>query len=151
MSLYGLSWDDVSTQDGKDREVTICGANYSVRSLLGELGKQQEKFYGKQFMPERALASIKNANAPLFVFPSCRMNQGNTYINNGGIVVEVRRPGFESYYDFDHYDKSLITLSICNYDNTTKWRYTLTEEVIRTFDDLQKGEFDDLRKGKIVT
>lgn len=115
MKLYGLSWEDVSTQEGKAREVMVCGEIFTVRQLLGDLGNMLEAFYGDQFMPERALALTKlRPDAPFYIFPSCRKNQGLTYRREGGFVVEVARPGHQPVNDFDHYDRSLVNMCIFN-------------------------------------
>ena len=133
MALYGLSWSDVNTQQGKAGLVTVCGKEYTVRQLLGDLGKRQELEHGAQFMPERAIASIAHASDSFYIFPSCRMNQGLTYLNAGGIVVEVTRPGAVPYYEFDKYDSSLVTFTIANDDTSDEWRKVLESRVAAQF------------------
>lgn len=131
MDLYGLSWEDVSTQEGKAREIEVCGKTYQVRHLLGDLGNMLEGFYSQQFMPERAIASITQT-APFYVFPSCRKTQGLTYRQHGGLVIEVYRPGYEPVNDFDHWDQSLCTHIAAN-DTTLE---ALEQRVIAFFDEI---------------
>lgn len=133
MKLYNLTWDDVATQEGKNKTRMIGGRLFTHRQLLGDLGALLEQFYGEQFMPERALESIAGQVAPAFVFPSCRKTQGITYNNAGGVVVEVVRPGFEPINDFDFYDKSLVKYHIFN-DVSSNWMQNLVEQVAAIFD-----------------
>lgn len=138
MKLYGLSHSDVFTQEGKARKIEVCGREFTVRQLLGDLGNLLEGFYGDQFMPERALARIAALRAAdptqRFVFPSVRKNQGLSYRQNGGIVVEVKRPGFEPVNDFDHYDKSLVDYTIVNDGGPDDWKERLEGRVKHLFD-----------------
>jgi hypothetical protein len=129
MELYGLSWCDVSTQEGKASKLEVCGKTFTVRQLLGDMGNLLEGFYGQQFMPERALAQVDDT-VPLYVFPSCRKTQGITYLKHGGIVVEITRPGHVPVNDFDHYDQSLVTYTLVNDGDLA----TLEERVTALFD-----------------
>jgi hypothetical protein len=66
-------------------------------------------------MPERVLADVlANDPAPFFVFPSVRMDQGITYRQHGGLVLEVTRPGYVPVNDFDHYDRDLVHFTVAN-------------------------------------
>lgn len=135
MALYGLSHDDVYTQAGKAREIQVCGKTFTVRQLLGDLGNLLEGFYGEQFMPERAISQIEhNPRIPFYIFSSVRKTQGLTYLKHGGIVVEVKRPGFEPVHDFDHYDKSLVGYTIDNDGGPDDWKERLEGRVISLFD-----------------
>lgn len=136
MSLYGLSWEDVSTQEGKRRITTICGVEHENRALLGHLGNLLEGFYGDQVIPEMALRAALAEQAlnfyqpPALSFGSVRKNQGLTYKKHGGIVVEIVRDGTAPRYDFDHYDRSLVDVTIINNFATVG---ELETEVVRTF------------------
>lgn len=114
-ALYGLSHEDVYTQEGKTRTKLVGGREFSHRQLLGDLGSLLEGFYGQQFMPERAIESILwPKTAPFFLFPSCRKTQGITYLERGGVVVELTRPGYVAVNDFDKYDHSRVTFTLTN-------------------------------------
>lgn len=116
--LFGGTWACYNTQEGKARSKVICGKSYTNRQLLGQLGNLLEGHFGDQFMPEYAMqvaARIdENRPPPFFVFPSVRKNQGITYRNHGGLVIEITRPGHVPINDFDHYDQSLVTHTIVN-------------------------------------
>lgn len=121
LALYGGFKDDFYTQAGKARTREVCGRSFSNRQLLGDLGNLLERYYGDQFMPERAIETARGFLAvgsfqrtPFFVFPSCRKNQGLTYLRHGGVVVEVVRPGYVPVNDFDHYDLALVTHKLLN-------------------------------------
>jgi hypothetical protein len=116
-ALYGLELEDVTTQAGKARIVRVCGKDYTVRQLLGELGNLLEARYGDQVIPELTLKRLHARGphgAPFYVFPSVRKNQGLTYIDNGGVVIEVDRPGHVPVNDFDRYERDLIEDTVFN-------------------------------------
>lgn len=118
--LFGASWQDVNTQEGKRSTRTVCGVDYTHRALLGDLGTMLEDKYGEQFIPERTIARLEAQPAretvklPFHVFASVRKTQGITYHKNGGIVLEVLRPGTRAVYDFDRYDRDLVDHSLLN-------------------------------------
>lgn len=113
--LYGLNDNDVYTQEGKHGFVDICGKSFQVRDLLGELGNMMEDTYGEFFMPEAAVREANKYGYPTFSFGSVRKTQGHFYKQQGGIVIEVIRPGVpESPYDFDKYDQNIIDHQIHN-------------------------------------
>lgn len=128
MALYGLTRAQVTTQEGKKETVTVCGKEFTVRQLLGDLGKLMESKHGSQFMPERAIASTVGLDdVPFFAFPSVRMDQGLTYLKNGGIVIEVVRDGTKPVYDFDHYDLSLVNFRLVNNGSKNDLRHQLDD------------------------
>lgn len=136
MALYDLTEEQVWTQTGKASRVTVCGQEFTVRQLLGDLGKMLEKKHGAQFIPEQAVNGLltKPLTEPFYVFSSVRMNQGLTYIKNNGIVVEITRPGCEPQHDFDYYDKSLVSYTIVNDDASSDWSQALEHKVAAVFD-----------------
>lgn len=111
MEAYGLSWQDVSSQEGKAREIEVNGKLFTVRVLLGEMGRYLERLHGEHIMPWMAMrrALREHASAPALIFPSCRMGQGHAYRNAGGRVIEVRRSGFEAVNFFDCYEQSAVS------------------------------------------
>lgn len=116
--LFGGPLTDYTTQEGKANTKTICGRTLTNRELLGELGNKLEEWFGDQIMPELALNHLQKngigCHPQALIFPSVRKTQGKTYIEHGGFVVEVSRPGCEPVHDFDHYDKSLVMYNIDN-------------------------------------
>lgn len=120
-ALYGLTDWHVSTQEGKASEVEVMGEKWVVRKLLGELGKVLEAYHGADFIPDQAIKRClrpyggTTVASPIMSFGSVRRNQGRVYHRYGGVVVEVRRNGFDKApNDFDEYDHSLVNVSITN-------------------------------------
>lgn len=95
MRLFGLSHDDVYTQTGKKRLVTVCGKEMTVRQALGYLGDALEEKFGEQVIPMAALLNIEANGDPeaAYSFGSVRKGQGWTFRDRDGVVVEVQRPG----------------------------------------------------------
>lgn len=121
--LFGFTEQQVTTQEGKKEKVTICGKEYEVRKVLGEVGNLLEGYFGDQVIPECTVKALEEqwAEHPhnenlTFSFGSVRKNQGNTYhANRKGVVVEIKRPGVEwSGNDFDLYDQSLVDCTFVN-------------------------------------
>lgn len=102
MKQYGLTYDQVYSQEGKLERIEILGRTWQVRELLGELGNRFEEMHGDwatPWMAVRALAA--NDNGP-FVDASCRKTQGNFYKSLGGVVIGIRNPlAPPSEYAFD--------------------------------------------------
>jgi hypothetical protein len=121
MDIFGLSWEQVSTQEGKASHTTICDHPFQVRDLLGSLGNMLEDKFGSQILPEAALKyALAEHPGKKYVYASVRKNQARTFKEAGGICIEVKRPGCEwSGYDFDLYDQSLVDFTINN-DGTIK-------------------------------
>lgn len=61
--LYGLTWEQVSTQEGKKEEVEIMGRKWIVRDLLGGLGVMLRQMHGENFMSERTVADARAQRA----------------------------------------------------------------------------------------
>ena len=51
VNKLGLSWDDVTTQEGKKRHTEILGKDWEHRILLGDFGKVLEDMFGEHIMP----------------------------------------------------------------------------------------------------
>ncbi len=117
-ALYGLSEDDVTTQEGKRRKITLCGQEYEVRDLLGTLGNRLEETYGQQILPELAIAAAERewggSSVEHFSFGSVRKIQGHTYRKHGGLLIEVVREGTYPRFDFDRYDRGAAHYQLVN-------------------------------------
>lgn len=128
MERYGLSWEDVSTQEGKKRviERPDYGDLVTIRQAIGDLGKEYEKEHGPNYWIERAIASI-DGSSPVS-FGSVRMGQAHAIRAAGGIVLAIcdpRRPA--SQHDFDQFDPAGVDHWIDN-----DWGlWTLEQRVVR--------------------
>lgn len=176
--LYSLSENDVTTQEGKNKETpipydrfenedvlrltgqvlfglteieaetkigqkTILGKTYEIkdlydnmqsmviefhktspevmknRKILGQFGLLFENYYGHLFFPEiaiqKAYKMYENEEMPTISFGSVRADQGKIYQQHNGLVVEIKRPGYDvAHNDFDQYNKSIIDITINN-------------------------------------
>lgn len=113
--LYGLTREQVSTQEGKKEEVEIMGRKWIVRDLLGGLGIMLRQMHGEDFMSERTVADARAAGVtgPL-ILGSMRRDSAGYFRRNGGICVEVVRDGCEVENDYDRYEKSLVDIVLLN-------------------------------------
>ncbi len=128
MDLTGLTPDDVYSQEGKLRHVTVFGKKWQVRQLLGEYGNLVEALLGDEAIPEIAIRSVLRQNVTPsgqfwgdnkspngYSFGSVRRQQGAAYKRAGGVVVEVLSGLKEaSEWEFDSYDRSLVDFTIHN-------------------------------------
>jgi len=113
VNKLGLTWDDVQTQEGKQRVTEILGKEWQHRILLGELGNRLEEMFGDHIMPFIATRNLyPNAR---YSFGSVRKNQGHFFRANGGIIIEIVNPlAPPSGNAFDLYDTSAITRTVIN-------------------------------------
>lgn len=120
MDLFGLTWFDVSTQEGKAGHKMINGKKWQVRQILGEYGSALESVFGEETVPAHAVRTAKailDAKPELrgMSFGSVRRNQGKVYREAGGVVVEIVRPGVAlSGNVWDKYNKSYVTHTFVN-------------------------------------
>ena len=115
MRRFGLTWEQVSTQDGKAEQCFAFGRNMEVREALGLIGKSKEE-ENIDFWAEAAVRMIRDEGITEPVsFGSVRRQGGHVYRAAGGIVLEIRDPRKpDSPYDFDQYDPRAITHTITN-------------------------------------
>ena len=117
MNNLGLTWDTVSTQEGKAQPITVCGKEITVRQFLGRVGNALEAEFGDQIIPEITLKRLmaRDGFSGTYSFGSVRKTQGLTYRKAGGVIIEVRRPGVgPSGNDFDKFDRRLVDHVIRN-------------------------------------
>lgn len=114
MRRFGLTWEQVSTQNGKLEKCFAFGREMEVREALGLIGKEHES--NPLHWAEIALETLRvEGNDEPVSFGSVRRTQGLAYKKVGGIVVEIvdpRKP--ESPYDFDQYDRSIVDFTVVN-------------------------------------
>lgn len=116
---FGLTWEDVSTQDGKTKLVSLPKGTFTVRQILGELGNALEEKFGADVIPLMAFTQIRKKleiDPDLrFVMPCCRRAQGFFWRANGGVVMEVENTYvLPSGNAFDLYDKAAVDITIPN-------------------------------------
>ena len=143
MELAGLTSEDVYTQEGKLRQVTVFGKKWQVRELLGKYGNLLEGLLGDQAIPEIAIGSMLRQNVTGskqflddnkspngYSFGSVRRQQGLAYKKAGGVVVEILSGNEKGEgWEFDSYDRSLVDFTIQNPGTSLE---ALKDEILRS-------------------
>jgi hypothetical protein len=129
MDLYNLTWEDVSTQEGKAKLVyrPEHRDRVTVRQALGDYGKVREaqsddKNIWTTISVEQAQASL----FPVLAFDSVRMGQGEVIQREGGIVLEIRdvnKPN--SPHDFDQIDPRFTDFVVSNVSTLEKLEFNI--------------------------
>lgn len=108
-----LSTQQVCSQEGKKENVHLLDKTWQVREILGEMGNRFEAMFGEHIIPFMVTNTLIG-NGP-YSFGSCRKSQGWFYKDQGGIVIEVRRPGIApSPYAFDQFDEKAVDYVLLN-------------------------------------
>lgn len=107
VNQFGISPDDVLTQEGKAKLVDVAGTVMSIRQVLGKIGNGLENQFGPYIIPY--LASLRMSPGKRYVMPSVRKTQGHYWKRLGAVVLEVRNPmAGPSGNDFDVFDDSVV-------------------------------------------
>lgn len=115
MENFDLNWEDVYTKEGKAKFTDVLGKSWQNRDMLGTLGKHLEDMFGEHIMPYLATKNLPVNDSDRFSLGSVRKTQGQFLLDRGGVVLEIVNPDAPpSGFDFDVYDKSVITVSILN-------------------------------------
>lgn len=120
MDLFGMTVDDVYTQEGKLRTTEILGRQWQNRNVLGEYIAALESTFGEHLSPQWAVRKARqikmsNPETPGFSFGSVRRSQGHYYRNLGAAVVEIVRPGTQKTGNsWDEFDQSAVTHTLLN-------------------------------------
>lgn len=131
--MFGLTEWHVTTHEGKDSYVEVCGHPWQVRQILGDLGQLYEDHFGENVLAEIALKDAAALHADParfhlgFTFGSVRKYQGWAYKAHGGVVIEVASAtrGIDSPYDFDWYDSTVVDATIWNNGDEEELRANL--------------------------
>lgn len=115
MRRFGLTWEQVSTQEGKLEICHAYGRDMEVREALGLIGKEWEAEHPLKVSNEALKLLREEGTGEPVSFGSVRRSQGLSYIRAGGIVLEVYDPRKPlSKYDFDYVDPRYVTATIRN-------------------------------------
>lgn len=128
--LTGIPQEWCYTQEGKVQTVRVGERDEIVRQALGELGNWMEGRYGTHIMPLRAmeLSSERHPDAPFYIYPSCRKDQGWAYRKQGGLVIEIANPRAKPTGNaFDLWDEDCVDMVL--YNNPDHGLDALREEV----------------------
>lgn len=118
MNWLGLTERQVNTQEGKAETVCLNGKDWVVRDILGEIGNAFEEKFGGDVIPLMAMnhyQMYKNIERGGHSFGSVRRKQGHFYRRQGGMVIEITRPGVgPSEFEFDWYDPTAVNATVVN-------------------------------------
>lgn len=114
MAHFGLSLEDVTTQEGKAKEIVVNGVTMTVRELLGKLGNAFEDQFGANVIPEIALKRAQAGGPGPYVFGSVRREQGAYYKAQGGVVWHIDAPVPPSPHEFDTFNLDNVDHTINN-------------------------------------
>lgn len=147
MALYNLTWEQVSTQEGKRSKIAIPGGDaFEIRDLLGKLGNHLETLHGDSFIPRTALQEARERFGAdrVLSFGSVRRNQASHYARaEHSICIEVVREGAVVTREFDFYDRNCIDIVIENPwrpgDDPEVAEAALEAEIVRKIDVLMRA------------
>lgn len=115
---FGLTWEQVTTQEGKLQVVPgIGGQLMTVRQLLGDYGQiHGEQLHGPNYWVEIAIDDLRAEGITHPVsFGSLRRSQASAVRDAGGFVIAIhdpRKPMSEHY--FDEYDYDYLNVMVMN-------------------------------------
>jgi hypothetical protein len=120
----GLSYEDVTTQEGKAETVELYGRRFTVRQLLGELGNKLEELFGEDVLALMSAQYLSShASGKLYCAGSVRRKQGYIWKSIGGVVVKIENPlAKPSGFEFDEFDEGAIDFVIEN--NGIAWGHS---------------------------
>jgi hypothetical protein len=116
MKEFGLTYEQVTTQEGKAQLCEAFGTTMTVRQALGDYGQVYERAYGPNYWVEQAVEQLRaeRVQHPIS-FGSLRRSQPSVIKANGGFVLAINNPdGPKVIHDFDHYDYDYVDNMVFN-------------------------------------
>jgi predicted ATPase len=116
MKEFGLTYEQVTTQEGKLQLVEAFGRTMTVRQVLGDYGQIFERRYGPNYWIAIEIERLRAERVKRPVsFGSLRRSQASVIKENGGFVIEVLDPRKPiSKHAFDEYDRDYVDVQIIN-------------------------------------
>lgn len=113
INYFGLSHEQVFTQEGKLEKVMLNGREWTVREILGEIGNAFEEKFGGDIIPIMSHNAMPKGTYA--TFGSVRREQGKYWRDRGALVLEIVNPGVgPSPYEFDRYNPQHAHCQILN-------------------------------------
>lgn len=136
---FGLTWEDVTTQEGKLKVVPgINGEPTTVRKLLGDYGKVLERTFGQNYIAQQAIEALVKDRAQTnstqaASFGSIRMNQPAAYKAAGGFVIEILDPRKPTspLHDFDEFDRDYVDVTVINDGDVKDLNWCVFQAVVK--------------------
>lgn len=118
MQEYDLTWEDVTTQEGKLKVVAgIDGQMMTIRKLLGDYGQVfGENIHGPNYWIEQAIDQLRNDRVEHPIsFGSLRRSQPAAVKAVGGFILAIQDPRKPmSSHHFDEYDYDDVDVMVFN-------------------------------------
>lgn len=113
---FGLTWEQVTTQEGKLQMVEAYGTRMTVRQVLGDFGQEYERAFGPNYWVETAVESLRAERATTPVsFGSLRRSQPSVVKSHGGFILAINDPRKGSTgHAFDEYDYDDVDCMVFN-------------------------------------
>jgi hypothetical protein len=104
----GATIEDVTTQPGKARTVTLPGGRTMTwRKFLGEFGNRIEDLLGPDAIPEITINQLQPGGC--YSLGSVRRDQGRVVKHRGGVVIGIAASWAPpSEHEFDRFDHELV-------------------------------------------
>lgn len=113
INYFGLTPEQVFTQEGKLEKVTLNGREWTVREILGELGNAFEEKFGGDIIPIMSHNALPKGSYA--TFGSVRREQGKFWRDRGALILEIINPDAgPSPYEFDRYNPDYAHHRIIN-------------------------------------
>lgn len=116
MKEFDLTYEQVTTQEGKLQLVEAFGTTMTVRQALGDYGQVYEREFGPNYWVEKAVDRLRAERVQHPVsFGSLRRSQASVIKDNGGFVIEILDPRKPvSKHAFDEYDRDYVDFQVIN-------------------------------------
>jgi hypothetical protein len=113
VNYFGLTHNQVFTQEGKLEKVMLNGREWTVREILGEIGNAFEEKFGGDIIP--IMSHNSRSRDEYVVYGSVRREQGLYWRNQGALVLEIVNPLVgPSQYEFDTYNAAYAHARVLN-------------------------------------
>lgn len=113
MRHFGLTWEEVHSQEGKALYTEVLGQSWQNRKILGDLGALLEGHFGEHILPWMVTRDLDPNQR--YSFGSVRKTQGQFYKQKGGILIGITNPiAPPSGYEFDRFDHDIIDVWVHN-------------------------------------
>lgn len=113
INYFGLTQDQVFTQEGKLEKVMLNGREWAVREILGEIGNAFEEKFGGDIIP--IMSNSSRTKGVRVAFGSVRREQGLYWKKQGALILEIQNPlALPSPYEFDSYNPAHVDHVIVN-------------------------------------
>lgn len=113
-SFLQIPVTDALSQEKKEGLVTLPEGQITLREYLGRFGKALEREFGQNVIPYLYNEIMLSSDIGNAVLTSLRMDQPLFWESKGAIILQIVRPGYTVYHDFDKYELPKNAYTIVN-------------------------------------